>query len=267
MPLKKFVLVGALLATCVSTPAYGAEDSNTSVEVSAGSDANGNGSVIANIEDQGTFNNRSSSYSGPVETGTLSSTPPATIDPNIDICNQPAPTQAVLNQCSVATPTLLGTPTPPPTGTPPEVQNYARGLFTEADLPKPQPVISAPEGICGVVHTLNLHIPVEKIYTVNGTQFGDVIIHVYGVVKVNWGDGSPIDSYYNGGADFPNSNIGHSYSTVGHYQITATATWTARITIGPYKGQTYNLSVGGVTTSGQISDFHVIQLQAVITEG
>jgi hypothetical protein len=289
--LRKTLLTVAVI-TLAPLPAYGATNDPASrqpptVTVTSQSTVGGG----ANLSVQGhqdPFGLRKPGYHGAVSHTKVGSRPPKSTTSNITVqsifadCDpadkQVADTYSAIGLGDIgviiclyrpfATPTPgTNKPTVTPTQPPAEVTDFARDFFQSVALPQPQPVISAPEGICGVVHTLNLHMPTEQIYTYNDTNFGDVTMHLYGTVSVDWGDGSAVDKYHDGGADFPNSDIGHSYTTVGHYRITATASWTAQITIGPYQGGFYDLVIGGVTTSGQIPDFQVIQLQAVITEG
>jgi hypothetical protein len=294
----RVVLVGLGLSMLMVSPAYGsvtpttaapsAENPRTEIHAQGHSSPDGRGQFSLALQDD--FQDRKPGYKGTPKHVAVSYKFPHTNNPYLDmITNYPDCPSSVQRvdytsdfsgagadkfiTCPDGTVTIIDMlPTDPnqprtKAPVPPEVTQFAHDFFAIADIPQPQPVISAPEGICGVVHTLNLHMPTEAIYTYDDSTFGPMIMHVYGTVKVDWGDGTGVDTYTDGGADFPNSDIGHSYTTVGHYKITVTASWIARITIGPYQGQTYNLQVGGVTTSGQIPDFHVIQLQAVITNG
>lgn len=144
------------------------------------------------------------------------------------------------------------------------VIDWVKDYFRRTQLPNPQPQISAPNGgICGVIHTVDMHMPVEVLHQEASTPFGPMQLHLYGKVTVDWGDGTK-DTYASGGGPFPNSAIKHFWTTRGFYNIEAQANWTASYTIGPYNGYTYSGALSGVTTSGSIDNFRVWEAQAML---
>lgn len=160
---------------------------------------------------------------------------------------------------------FVATPAPgAPLNPGPNVSGFVTDYFRQIPVPQPHPVISAQNGgICGVLHSLNLNMQPEMLYKDPGTPFGDLTMHVYGTVTVNWGDGSS-NTYTDGGADWPHSDIEHSWSRAGTYAITATVNWIAVYSVGPYQGQTFTGSLTGIVTTGAIPAFPVIQAQAVL---
>jgi hypothetical protein len=123
--------------------------------------------------------------------------------------------------------------------------------------------MSAPNGgICGAVHTLDLHMPVELQHKEVATQFGDLDLHIYGRVDIDWGDGTK-NTYTTSGGPYP-SAIAHSWTTRGFYQIHAHANWIANYTLGPYNGYTYSGVLSGIATDGTINDFRVWEAQAML---
>ena len=137
-------------------------------------------------------------------------------------------------------------------------------FYSSTPLPIPNPEISAKNGgICGVVHTLDLHIPATRTYTYPNTDFGGVMIIVHGIPTVDWGDGKKV-TYKNTGAPYPNSDIGHSWTTAGKYNINVTTRWSAEWTVLTPEGETYGGILSNLTTTGSIPNFNVLQAQAVL---
>lgn len=134
------------------------------------------------------------------------------------------------------------------------VLSYIRRL----PMPVPHPKMSAEVGICGARHQLNLNIPSSVGIDPQETIFGGLDAYAYGEFEVNWGDGT-IDRYRATGAEYPNSELVHSWSTKGHYQITVTANWSVDWTLGGYSGV-----ISGLRTTASINDFSVGELQAVL---
>jgi hypothetical protein len=140
---------------------------------------------------------------------------------------------------------------------------WVRDYFSQTELPKPRPEISAPNGgICGVVHTIDLHMPVEVVHQEGTTPFGALDLHIYGRVRMDWGDGTR-ETYTTGGGPYP-SVIKHSWTTRGYYDINAHATWSANYSLGPYNGYIYTGTLSGIATDGSINDFRVWEAQAML---
>lgn len=156
-----------------------------------------------------------------------------------------------------------------PDPTDPQVQEdvlaWVKAYFSQTRLPKPAPEISAPNGgICGVIHTVDLHMPTELMHRDTSTPFGTLSLHIYGRVMMNWGDGSRREVHTTGGGPYPYSAIKHSWTDRGFYDINAHADWIANYSLGPYNGVTYSGVLTGISTEGSINDFRVWEAQAML---
>ncbi len=162
--------------------------------------------------------------------------------------------------CSVATPTFGAPPPGRPPAPPVDRRQYAIDYFRSLPLPRPAPEISAKAGgITGATHSLDLRVPQQVVFTDPETPFGPLVVHAYATFVVAWGDGTT-GTYTDAGAPYPRSDITHSWERRGTYDITVTARWTADWSYGDFSG-----SVRGVSTTGTIAEWPVIELQAVIT--
>jgi hypothetical protein len=144
--------------------------------------------------------------------------------------------------------------------------DFLTDYFRRIDIPQPQPEISAKNGgICGVEHTIDMHMQPEMVFREQQTDFGPLDFHVYGAITVDWGDGKK-NTYTDGGGPYPYSVIRHAWTHKGFYDITATANWTADFTLGPAPdGTVYQGTLEGIVTQGAINDFRVWDIQAVLT--
>lgn len=140
-----------------------------------------------------------------------------------------------------------------------QAEAYALDYVRTLPMPRPQPEISAPNGgICGAVHSLDLHIPAALSYTDPDTPFGPLVVRISGSFRVDWGDGTS-GTYTTSGAPWPRSEISHSWSTSSHYDLTITADWTANWTFGSWSGV-----LSGLRTTGSIPNWPVLEAQAVL---
>lgn len=145
------------------------------------------------------------------------------------------------------------------------IANWVRDYFNSTALPVPKPEISAKNGgICGVIHTLDLHMPVELRHQEMNTPFGPLELHLYGKIEINWGDGETTH-HTTAGGPYP-SSIGHSWTTRGHYNITANAHWRADYSLGPYNGYIHSGTLSGITTTGSIDNFRIFEAQAILVK-
>lgn len=145
-----------------------------------------------------------------------------------------------------------------------DVLDWLKVYFSKTKLPAPTTEMSAKNGgICGVVHTVDLHMPTELLNRDTNTPFGELTLHVYGRVTMDWGDGSS-DVYMTGGGPYPNSEIKHSWTTRGNYVVNAHADWIANYSLGPYNGVTYNGVLTGIFTDAPPVDFPVFEAQAML---
>jgi hypothetical protein len=173
-----------------------------------------------------------------------------------DCFGQGLDTNAGVNRCPTAVPVAAG-PAASPQQSP---RQYAIDYFRSLPLPVPKPVMSAPEGICGAQHSLDLQIPQQMVFTDPETPFGSLAVHVHGSFTVNWGDGRT-DTYSSSGAPWPTSTLVHYWENKGRNDITVTANWSANWTYGTHSG-----TLGGLSTTSRIPGWGVIELQAVLIE-
>lgn len=166
-----------------------------------------------------------------------------------------------LDDANVPTPRPLmpAAPAPVAAGEPQPEVITAIEYFRTHHLPVPAPVVSAPEGITGAVHSLDLRMPATEMYTDNSTPLGPVVLNATGRFTVDWGDGTS-DTYTVTGAPYPDSLLTHTWRDRGTYDIAVTAQWSIDWS---YAGQTG--TVTGLTTTGAIPAFTVYELQAVVT--
>ena len=142
-----------------------------------------------------------------------------------------------------------------------QAEDYARRYLQIVGLDKPRPQMSAQNGgICGVDHSLNLNMRMERVFEDAGAPYGTLSIHAYAVATVNWGDGST-GKYTTSGGPFPNKSIAHSWTTRGFYDINVNAAWSAAWSMGPYSGV-----LTGIPAAATINDFHVWEAQAMLVK-
>lgn len=146
-------------------------------------------------------------------------------------------------------------------GDPPAVETpamLAMRYWEQVPLPKPAPDIAPGRAITGKLAYLETNGEVSKTYT-NPTVFGQLVISAWGSYGVNWGDGSSSGPHAFEGLSWPDGRITHEYQVVGSYDILVTESWTATWSLGGEQGTLRTLQ-----TSGQIADFPVEQIQAVV---
>jgi hypothetical protein len=154
---------------------------------------------------------------------------------------------------------LTGAPPAADTDNRAQAEAYARHYLQIVGLDKPRLEISAKNGgICGVEHSLDLHMRMERVFEDGDAPYGTLNIHAYAKAVVDWGDGSH-GMYFTSGGPFPNKSIAHAWTDRGYYNINATATWSAAWSMGPYSGV-----LAGIPATGSIDNFRVWEAQAMI---
>ena len=161
---------------------------------------------------------------------------------------------------------LYSTAPPCPPQAPPPGQSgpvetpamFARRYWEEVVLPQPRPEIDPGRAITGKLAYLETNGQTRTIYT-NTTIFGPLEIIATGTYMVDWGDGNTSGPHTLEGKPWPDGLITHEYEHVGSYDIVVTEKWTATWRLGGESGVLRELE-----TEGQINDFPVQQLQAVI---
>ncbi len=147
---------------------------------------------------------------------------------------------------------------PPGAPTQAQVLAFVRDYVHTLSMPVPQPQVSAPEGITGARHSLDLHTQSARTFPLENTAFGQLRATAHGTFTVNWGDGKT-NTFHSTGAPWPNSNISHSWENRGTYDINVTGNWSLDWSLGGYSGV-----ITGLQTTGSIAAWHVIEMQAVI---
>lgn len=189
---------------------------------------------------------------------------PTTAAPTYDQCLDLSPSnplyQSCINEFSVGTNELFPqNPQQPAVDPQVQAQQLAENYFRRIQLPVPRPVMSAPSGITGAVHQMNMQIPATISLVEGGTAFGDLEVSARGRFVVDWGDGTT-DSYLVTGASWPASPITHSWTKRGNYTVVVTAHWEANWRLGGFSGV-----VGNLTTTGSIPAFEVGEIQATVS--
>jgi hypothetical protein len=90
------------------------------------------------------------------------------------------------------------------------------------------------------------------------TPLGTLQIVATGTYEVDWGDGTPHDTYSVEGGPWPDGVINHDYQWAGTYDVVVTEHWTATWHLGGDSGDLRRLR-----TDGRIDGFEVRQIQAV----
>jgi hypothetical protein len=142
-----------------------------------------------------------------------------------------------------------------------QAEDYARHYLQIVGLDKPRPQISAQNGgICGVEHSLDLNMRMERAFEDGGAPYGTLNIHAYSIATVNWGDGLT-GRYSTSGGPWPNKSIAHAWTDRGYYDINVAASWSAAWSMGPYSGV-----LTGIPASASINDFRVWEAQAMLVK-
>ncbi len=185
-----------------------------------------------------------------------------TTAPGYDQCADMSPANPLYNACmnEFSVGTLQFFPQPGAPAVPPAVlaQQTAADFFKRIPLPTPQPKMSAPSGIAGASHQLDMQTPSAVSFSEAGTAFGELQVSARARFAVDWGDGTS-DSYTTAGGPWPSSPVSHSWSKRGSYTVIVTAYWSAHWQLGGFSGD-----VGGLSTSGSIPNFEVGEIQATL---
>jgi hypothetical protein len=134
----------------------------------------------------------------------------------------------------------------------------ARRYWETIVLPRPNPSIAPGRAITGKPAFLETHGQTSGSYTFR-TPLGQLDISASGQYLVSWGDGEQSGPFALEGSPWPDGRIRHEYLNVGTYDILVTEQWTATWRLAGERGVLRRLA-----TSGQIADFPVGQIQAVI---
>ena len=203
-----------------------------------------------------------SSSSGKVKSVTIN-LPDLPPDPDptfMTMCNNPDAPSAITYDGSCA-------PLPPgtviPAGPTPQqqAQMWVTNFFQRVPMARPQPKMSSPNGVTGGIHSLDLQMDDEAVYTATTPQ-GPLTLHAFAKSYVDWGDGKWV-SYNSTGAPYPDSEMEHTWDNKGIYTIRVVVSWTAEWVIG----NQFSGTVGGVATTANIPNWEVHQIRAVITSG
>jgi hypothetical protein len=127
-------------------------------------------------------------------------------------------------------------------------------------LPKPDPRILPGRAITGLRAYLETRGKLTHNYR-SDTVFGPLVIDAKAQYEITWGDDTPTETYGFEGGPWPEGQITHQYERVGKYDVTVTERWTATWSIAGQSGVLRTLR-----TIGQIDDFPVEQIQAVIRQ-
>ena len=138
--------------------------------------------------------------------------------------------------------------------------SVALSHWARVPLPRPQPQIAPGRAITGKLAYLEARGSSAYHYT-SDTVFGVLEIVAKGRHYVDWGDGSSTGPYATDGGRWPDGDITHDYLEVGAFDVVVTTQWTATWRLGGGSG-----TLPPTATTGQIEDFPVQQIQAVIRQ-
>lgn len=159
-----------------------------------------------------------------------------------------------------AGPFLAVEPGAPAAPTAAQVGALAQQMVRELAMPAPRPVMSADTGITGAVHGVNLNTVSSRYFPTEATSFGPFVATAHGRFKVDWGDGT-VEMFESTGGPWPNTDVSHAWQSTGNYTITVTGEWSVDWRLGGFSGV-----VTGLSTTGAIAGWPVIQAQAVIVD-
>ena len=220
------------------------------------------GTYVCGARDEGTTPGSLPKASGKVRSiGINLPDLPAEPDPTfMTMCGNPdAPSAITYDGDCTADPVTPGSPIVPSPQQ--QAQTWVTNFFQRVPMPRPQPEMSSPNGVTGGVHSLDLRIDDEVVYTATTPQ-GPLTLHAFAKTYVNWGDGH-WETYNSTGAPFPDSEIEHTWQDKGIYTIRVVVSWSAQWQIG----NQFSGTVGGVATTANIANWEVHQIRAVITSG
>lgn len=245
------VMIGAL-----SSLAYA---DNRNVEGHA--DQHNEGADISGSHHNGSDSAQSGSSSAPRTGGT-------TIDPDTKRCQDLARTGsgidvAKFQECMTMMDNSVGTPNLYPVApnvVPPQVvaERTATDFVKHIALPKPNPKMGAPSGMCGVPHQMLLDTAPVFSPPVHETDMGTLRVTAKAIFDIDWGDGIKA-SYSPTGTDWPRNDIMHTWITRGTYTISVTATWTLQWQLAEFGG-----TIPSLRTTTTIPNWQVYEAQAVV---
>jgi hypothetical protein len=149
----------------------------------------------------------------------------------------------------------------PRTAPPLSPQQLAAAFWYTIRLPVPKPSSRPDFATTGKTTYLETGDTVHPPSWTRATPLGELVITATGTYTVDWGDRSPTGGPYTiTGGPYPDGAITHTYDATGTVDIVVREDWTATWHIGDTRG-----ALGGLHTTGQLPDFAVRQIQAVIT--
>lgn len=98
------------------------------------------------------------------------------------------------------------------------------------------------------------------------TPVGTAVLEAHAQIVVDWGDGTPVETYATTGGAYPDGPISHVYSDTGTVTVTVSQTWggTWRVVDGPAAG--IGGALPGLPLQSSI-ELPVEEVQAVLRSG
>ncbi len=255
-----------VILLAMTSIAYGASRS-------AGGSGGGDGgtAVIKGDESVGGSGGSGGSGSGGKKGGSSGGTS-APVDPKVAACRKMASELssgdsatygAVYSQCMTGSVDFIPTPTLQPVNPParpPRVvaQENAVSVMQEVPLPKPQSRMTAPSGVCGVSHELEIGVPGSFSPPVTQTEMGALHLVAQPLVTVDWGDGSR-DVLTPGKDGAIARTASHQWINRGTYTVTVTAEWTTHWSLAEFSGE-----IPSLRTTTALPEWRVVEAQAVL---
>ncbi|HEX7167975.1 MAG TPA: hypothetical protein VF230_13440 [Acidimicrobiales bacterium] len=135
----------------------------------------------------------------------------------------------------------------------------AREVVEEFLPPPPRPEIDPGYAITGKPAYLETNGNLTPTPERRPTPLGDIDVTFTGTYRIDWGDGTPIETHPTEGAPWPAGTIAHTYTNTGTYDVVVSIAWTATWRIADTTG----IITDNLTSTAIIDNFDVRQLQAV----
>lgn len=136
----------------------------------------------------------------------------------------------------------------------------AASFWFEVALPHPVPRIAPGWAITGKRAFLEVGMPLETKFE-QATPLGPLLIDASASISVDWGDGTRTRAARTAGGPWPDGDLTHTWTSSGTVDVVVRAHWTARWTLGPYRG-----SLDRISTAATLERFVVREVQGLRTD-
>lgn len=145
-------------------------------------------------------------------------------------------------------------PAPPPIS----ASEVVERTIVNVRLPEPKPNIDPGYAVTGMKAYLETgNNPTHRFAPID-TVLGPLTITATSTYTVNWGDQTVTGPHSSSGGKYPDGAITHVYQHARTVDVSVTQNWTARWSLAGESG-----TIGGLSSSGQLPNFSVREVQAV----